>query len=222
MEIRVLLADDHVVVREALSMLIESYEGFQVIAQASDGHEARRLCRDAEPDVAVLDIHMPVSNGITATREIKAECPDVKVVVLSFQAQAGVIRDAVLAGADGYILKESAGDELIDAIRAVVKGRRYFSPRTAEVVVDSFVFQETENPDDTGHVLLKALSDRERQVLQMLAEGRANIAIADTLSLSSKTVETYRSRLMAKLKVGSFAELIRIAVRAGLVDTESL
>jgi two-component system, NarL family, response regulator NreC len=221
MDIRVLLADDHVVVREGLRLLIESFEGFQVVAQASDGGEAYRLCRQNQPDVAVLDIHMPVSNGITTTRKIKSEFPDIKILALSFQAQASVIRDAVLAGADGYILKESAGEELIEAIRSVMKGRRYFSHRTAEIMMDTYVFQEIGSLENAGHTLLRGLSDREKQVLQMLAEGHSNIRIADTLSLSSKTVETYRSRIMNKLRLGSFAELIRVAVRAGLVDQDT-
>ncbi|MFW6387861.1 MAG: response regulator [bacterium] len=221
MPTRILLADDHVVVRRGMRLLLEQQPDFTVIAEASDGAEAMRLCRETKPDVSVLDISMPISNGITTATEISAELPDVGIVMLTFQLQVDVIRKALRAGANGYVTKDSAETELFEAIRAATRGQRYIAQRAADVVIETFFYNEPEEvSSNRASDPFPGLSSRERQVLQMLAEGAANNRIAVTLNLSPKTVETYRSRLMQKLGVTSFAELIRMAVRGGLVDND--
>ncbi len=221
MPVRILLADDHVVVRQAIRLLLEQQPDFSVVAEASDGAEAVRLCREHGPDVSVLDVNMPVTNGITAATEIHTEMPQARIVMFTFQIQLDVIRGALTAGALGYVTKDSDETELFEAIRSVFHGRRYIAQRAASVVVDTLFCdeQETDSSNRTSDSM-RRLSTRERQVLQMLAEGTPNNRIATTLNLSPKTVETYRTRLMHKLEVGSFAELVRVAVRTGLVDHE--
>lgn len=223
MPTRILLADDHVIVRRGLRLLLEQEPDFTVIAEASDGAEALRLCRETAPDVSVLDINMPISNGITTAKEMRTEFQKVGIVMLTFQLQVDVIRKALRAGANGYVTKDSAETELFEAIRAAAGGKRYIAQRAADVMIQTFFYDEPDEQTSTSNRSsepLPGLSSRERQVLQMLAEGTPNNAIAGSLNLSPKTVETYRSRLMHKLGVGSFAELIRLAVRAGLVDND--
>ena len=219
MPIRMVLADDHVVVRRGLRLLLENKPDFTVVDEASDGAEAIRSCQETCPDVAILDINMPMTNGITAASEIKAHLPKTGIVMLTFQSQLDVIRSSVRAGADGYVLKDAAEHELFEAIRAAAQGRRYMARRAAEIVIDTLLYSSAEDGEAVqGSEELRELSARERQVLQMLAEGNTNNRISETLSVSPKTVETYRSRIMHKLGVASFAELIRAAVRTGLVD----
>ena len=217
MAIKVLLADDHVVMRRGLALLIDREPDFELISEVADGNEAIRACIEHKPDVAVLDINMPLTTGIAAASEIKSTNPQIGIVMLTFQSQIGVIRAAIRAGAQGYVLKDSAEHELFDAIRAAAKGRRYVSSYVAELVLDTMLDTEPATGSN-GHEAIRTLSGREQQVLQMMAEGNSNNTIAENLNLSPKTVETYRSRLMHKTGVGSFAELIRIAVKAGLVD----
>lgn len=220
MAIKVLIADDHTIVRRGLRLLIDADDRFSVVAEAADGAEAVRNCKQVQPDVAVLDVNMPRSNGITAAAEIRNACPQTGIVMLTFQAQLDVIRAAISAGANAYVLKDSSEQELFDAIAAAAAGRRYMSQRASEVMVDSFIDIDADDTEVPAHGALRGLSTRERQVLQMLAEGSSNNHIAETLNLSPKTVETYRSRLMRKLEVTSFAALVRIAVREGLVDRQ--
>ncbi len=221
MPIKMVLADDHVVVRRGLRLLLENEPDFTVVDEASDGAEAIRACQENRPDVAILDINMPMTNGITAASEIKAHLPKTGIVMLTFQSQLDVIRSSVRAGADGYVLKDAGEHELFEAIRAAAEGRRYMARRAAEIVLDTLLYSGEEGGEELqGAEDLKELSARERQVLQMLAEGNTNNRIAETLSVSPKTVETYRSRIMHKLGVTSFAELIRAAVRTGLVDRD--
>ncbi len=221
--ITLVIADDHVVVRAGLRRLIDSEENFTVVGEASDGAEAVRQCLQKKPDVALLDVNMPVTNGITAAAEIRASCPGTRVVMLTFQPNVAVIRAAVQAGVHGFVVKGSTENELFDAIRAASQGKRYIAQHAADVMVETLFGDEAATGAGAvspGGPLLRGLSSRELQVLQMLAEGRSNAAIAETLNLSPKTVETYRSRIMVKLAVSSFAELVRVAVRAGLVDRD--
>ncbi len=220
MATKVLIADDHTIVRRGLRLLIDADDRFDVVAEAADGSEAVRNCKEKRPDVAVLDVNMPRSNGITAAAEIRNACPETGIVMLTFQAQLDVIRAAIGAGANAYVLKDSTEGELFDAIVAAAAGRRYMSQRASEVMVESFIDIDADDTASSAHGALRGLSTRERQVLQMLAEGSSNNHIAETLNLSPKTVETYRSRLMRKLEVTSFAALVRIAVREGLVDRQ--
>ena len=210
--IRILIADDHGVVAEGLKSLVEAQTDMEVVGVVGDGREAVRLARDAQPDVVVMDLSMPELNGADATRAILQRDPKCRVIVLSMYAEREYVRRALKAGAAGYVVKRSAAKELVDAIRAVHAGQRYLSPRVADVVIDDY----TEERDDP----LSRLSAREREVLQLLAEGRTGAEIAQRLSLSQKTVETYRARLVEKLGIRDVAGLVRFAIQRGLVSLD--
>ena len=210
--IRILIADDHGVVAEGLKSLVEAQTDMEVVGVVGDGREAVRMARDAQPDVIVMDLSMPELNGADATRAILQRDPKCRVIVLSMYAEREYVRRALKAGAAGYVVKRSAAKELVDAIRAVHAGQRYLSPRVADVVIDDY----TEERDDP----LARLSAREREVLQLLAEGRTGAEIAQRLSLSQKTVETYRARLVEKLGIRDVAGLVRFAIQRGLVSLD--
>jgi DNA-binding NarL/FixJ family response regulator len=209
--IKVLIADDHGVVAEGLKHLVEAQADMKVVAIVGDGREAVRAARDARPDVVLMDLSMPELNGADATRAILERDPKCRVIVLSMYAEREYVRRALKAGAVGYVVKRSAAKEVIDAIRAVHAGRRYLSPRVADVVIDDH--------SSDGDLLAK-LSAREREVLQLLAEGRTGAEIAQRLSLSQKTVETYRARLIEKLGIRDVAGLVKFAIARGIVPLE--
>ena len=210
--IRILIADDHGVVAEGLKSLVEAQTDMEVVGVVGDGREAVRLARDAQPDVIVMDLSMPELNGADATRAILQRDAKCRVIVLSMYAEREYVRRALKAGAAGYVVKRSAAKELVDAIRAVHAGQRYLSPRVADVVIDDYA-EERDDP-------LARLSAREREVLQLLAEGRTGAEIAQRLSLSQKTVETYRARLVEKLGIRDVAGLVRFAIQRGLVSLD--
>ena len=210
--IRILIADDHGVVAEGLKSLVEAQTDMEVVGVVGDGREAVRLAREAQPDVIVMDLSMPELNGADATRAILQRDPRCRVIVLSMYAEREYVRRALKAGAAGYVVKRSAAKELVDAIRAVHAGQRYLSPRVADVVIDDYA-EERDDP-------LARLSAREREVLQLLAEGRTGAEIAQRLSLSQKTVETYRARLVEKLGIRDVAGLVRFAIQRGLVSLD--
>jgi two-component system, NarL family, response regulator NreC len=213
MPIRVLIADDHGVVAEGLKHLIEAQQDLQVIGIVADGREAVRTAREAQPDVVVMDLSMPELNGADATRAILERDPKCRVIVLSMYAEREYVRRALRAGAVGYVVKRSAAKELVDAIRAVHAGQRYLSPRIADVVIDDYSAEERDDP-------LAKLSAREREVLQLLAEGKTGAEIAQRLALSPKTVETYRARLVEKLGIRDVAGLVRFAIQHGIVSLD--
>jgi DNA-binding NarL/FixJ family response regulator len=213
MPIRVLIADDHTVVAEGLRHLVEAEHDIQVVACVGDGREAVQQARDTRPDVVLMDLSMPELNGADATRAILERDPRCRVIVLSMYAQREYVRRALKAGAAGYVVKRSAAKEVVEAIRAVHAGQRYLSPRVADVVLEDYA---DERQDD----LLTRLSAREREVLQLLAEGRTGAQIAARLSLSQKTVETYRARLVEKLGIRDLAGLVRFAIQKGLVSLD--
>jgi DNA-binding NarL/FixJ family response regulator len=213
MPIRVLIADDHTVVAEGLRHLVEAEHDIQVVACVGDGREAVQQARDTQPDVVLMDLSMPELNGADATRAILERDPRCRVIVLSMYAQREYVRRALKAGAAGYVVKRSAAKEVVEAIRAVHAGQRYLSPRVADVVLEDYA---DERQDD----LLTRLSAREREVLQLLAEGRTGAQIAARLSLSQKTVETYRARLVEKLGIRDLAGLVRFAIQKGLVSLD--
>lgn len=219
MPIRIFLADDHGVVRDGLRSLLDAQPEMQVIGDAANGREAVHQVRQLKPDVVVMDIAMPELNGIEATRQIRETCPSTQVVVLSMHSTAEYIFRAYEAGAQGYLLKESAGTEVVDAVRAVSTGSRYLSRHIAGTVLDDYVHQrqiaQADNP-------LERLSRREREILQLLAEGKSNGQVATLLSLSPKTVETYRSRLMQKLGIGNLSSLTKFAIQHGLTQVDKL
>ena len=213
MPIRVLIADDHTVVAEGLRHLVEAESDIEVVAVVADGREAVQQARDTQPDVVLMDLSMPELNGADATRAILERDPQCRVIVLSMYAQREYVRRALKAGAAGYVVKRSAAKEVVEAIRAVHAGQRYLSPRVADVVLEDYTDEKQDDP-------LTRLSAREREVLQLLAEGRTGAQIAERLSLSQKTVETYRARLVEKLGIRDLAGLVRFAIQKGLVSLD--
>jgi DNA-binding NarL/FixJ family response regulator len=212
--IRVLLVDDHSIVRDGLRVLLESEGDIAVVGGAATGLEAVRRCRELHPDVIVMDLAMPDLNGTEATAQIHDICPDTEVLVLSMHSTAEHIYRAFQAGAQGYVLKESAGPEVVNAVRTVYAHRRYLSQKIAGTVIDDYIRERRAvTPLDT-------LSRRERQILQLIAEGRSTAEAAKTLCLSPKTVDTYRSRMMHKLGVDNFAALVRFAIQHGVTPLE--
>lgn len=215
MAIRVFLADDHAVVREGLRLLIEANGDIVVVGEAADGRETVRLVKHLQPDVVVMDITMPELNGIDAARRIREASDSTEIVVLSMHASTEYISQALRAGAKGYLLKESAGKEVAKAIRAAHAGKRYLSRHITETVVDDYI-HKFETLTDVNPV--ERLSSREREILQLIVEGKSNPEIAKGLSLSIKTVETYRSRLMDKLGIKDLPGLVKFAIRHGLTS----
>jgi two-component system, NarL family, response regulator NreC len=212
--IRVLLADDHGVVRKGLRFLIENEEGFQVVGEAGDGREAIRLAKELTPDVVVMDIAMPQLNGIDATAQVLKASPSTKVLILSMHNDESYILRALEAGAKGYILKETAEDYLLSAIRGVAQGKPFFSPAIAQTLLEDYMRSLQQKGQQDSYSLL---TDREKEVLQLLAEGRSNKDVAQLLDLSVYTVETHRTRIMQKLNLHNTAELVLYAVRKKLI-----
>jgi two-component system response regulator NreC len=212
MKIKVLLADDHVMMRGGLRMVLEQHAELAVVGEAEDGRETVRLVKKLSPDVVVMDIAMPDMNGIEATRQIVEERPDVKVIALSMHSDRHFVSEMLKAGATGYLLKQCAVDELITAIKTVLKNQTYLSPCISGVVIDHFV-RKTPKTESTA---FSHLSDREREVLQLVAEGKTSKEIASQLNLSIKTVEAHRLNIMEKLNIHTVAELTKYAIREGL------
>ena len=207
MPIKIFLADDHTIIRDGLKFILQAQTDLKVIGDAANGRDAVAQIRQLKPDVAVLDISMPELNGIDAAAQIRDASPPTRVIILSMHSTAEHIARAFDAGARGYLLKESAGTEVVAAVRAAHAGTRYLSERIAGTLIDDYLkTRVSTNP-------LDALSPREREILQLVVEGKSSKTIAKILSLSAKTVETYRSRLMQKLNVKNLAELIRFAIR---------
>jgi DNA-binding NarL/FixJ family response regulator len=217
MSITVFLADDHAVLREGLKLLLESQEDIKVIGDAANGREAVRQTIKLRPDVIIMDISMPELNGIEATNQILEACSSTRIIILSMHDASEHILRALKAGARGYLLKESAGKEIIQAVRAVYGGSRYLSRKISDNLIDKYLLKygddELDNP-------LSRLSAREKEIMQLVAEGKSSLEIANIIFLSPKTVETYRSRLMQKLNVSDIAGLIKIALKHGLIPLE--
>ncbi|MFH1596820.1 MAG: response regulator transcription factor [Pseudomonadota bacterium] len=215
MKAGILLVEDHQIVREGLAALLEKQPDLKVVGQAADGRTAVRLARELRPAVVVMDISLPDLNGIDATRQILEENPGVKVIGLSVHADRLFVKGMLQAGASGYLLKYSASQELIQAIQLVLAGRIYLSPEIAGVVVEDYTYPA---PDGSPFAVLTL---REREVLQLLAEGKSPREIADSLHLALKTVEGYRRHIMEKLGFTSLADLVKYAIREGLTSLES-
>jgi len=209
--VRILLADDHAVVRRGLRALLEARQDFEVCAEASDGRAAVELALHHKPDVAVLDIALPIISGIEATRQIRREAPATEVMIFTLHDRESEIRDVLHAGARGYVLKSEADEQIMRAVDALSRHRAYFSDHVSEALLDNFVEQ-----GGSSHNVV-ALTAREREVVQLIAEGNSNKKIAYLLSISVKTVETHRSASMRKLDIHSTAELVRYAVRHRLI-----
>lgn len=214
MKIKVLLADDHVMMRGGLHMLLEQNAEIVVVGEAEDGREAVLLAKKLSPDVVVMDIAMPDMNGIEATRQIIAEHPGVKIIALSMHSDRHFVSEMLKAGAMAYLLKQCAVDELITAIKTVLKNQTYISPCISGVVVDQFVRTASKSEPS----VFSRLTDREREVLQLMAEGKSSKEIANQLNLSIKTIETHRMKIMEKLNIHTVAELTKYAIREGLTS----
>jgi DNA-binding NarL/FixJ family response regulator len=208
--IRILLADDHAVVRQGFRMILGAQPDMEIVGEAGNGREAVELAERLKPEVVVMDVSMPELNGIEATRRLAASTPHTRVLALSMHKDSVYVREILRAGARGYLLKDSVAADLVSAVRAVASGEGYLSPQVSNAVLDDYRRHVT-NPIDM-------LTSREREVLQMLAEGKTNKEIASVLNLSAYTVEAHRGRVMEKLNVHTIADLVRFAVRNGLVE----
>jgi len=209
MAVRILLVEDHVLVREGLKVLLEA-QGLKVVGEASDGQEALRLARQTSADIAVLDIGMPLLNGIDAARELRKSAPKIKTILLTRHEDESFIAAALAAGVKGYVLKRQVADDLLQAVQRVQNGGTYLSPGIAQAVVEAY--------RSKGEAPGMILTPRERQVLQLIGEGKTTKEIARVLGIGSKTAETHRTRLMHKLDIHETAGLVRYGVRCGLVQ----
>jgi two-component system, NarL family, response regulator NreC len=209
MPTRVMLADDHALIRQGLKAFLEK-QGFQVVGEASDGQEALRSVEKTQPDVAIIDISMPVLNGVDAARELKKSSLKTKVILLTQHDEDQYVKEALRAGVNGYVLKSQAAEDLVHAIQEVCRGSVYLSPNISGVVVDAYLSKTDDSTD--------SLSGRERQVLQLVGEGKSTKDIAVHLGISVKTAESHRARLMKKLDIHETASLVRYAIRRGLIQ----
>jgi two-component system, NarL family, response regulator NreC len=208
--IRILLADDHAVVRQGFRLILSSQTDMQIVGEAGNGREAVEMAEKLQPDVIVMDVAMPELNGIEATRRITAGAPRARVLALSMHKDSVYVREILRAGARGYLLKDSIDTDLLNAVRSVARGDGYLSPGVSDAVLSDYRRHVTDPLD--------LLTSREREVLQMIAEGKTNKEIATTLSLSVYTVDAHRGRIMEKLNLHSTGELVRFAVRNGVID----
>ena len=208
--IRILLADDHALVRQGFRMILAAQPDMEIVGEAGNGREAVELAEKLQPDVVVMDVAMPELNGIEATRRLAASAPRTRVLALSMHKDSVYVREILRAGARGYLLKDSVDADLVAAVRAVAKGEGYLSPAVSDAVLTDYRRHVTDPID--------LLTSREREVLQMIAEGKTNKEIATTLNLSVYTVEAHRGRIMEKLNLHSTGELVRFALRNGLID----
>jgi two-component system response regulator NreC len=214
MSIRVLLADDHKIVREGLRALLNAKPDIEVVAEADNGRMALQLARQVTPEVVIMDVTMPDLNGIEATHRLITEFPDIKVIALSMHSDHRLVSGMLAVGASGYLLKDCAFEELEQAVRTAVDNNIYLSPRIAKTVINHYVRDQS----PFKSLVSSALTAREREVLQLLAEGNNTKKIAFDLDVSIKTIETHRRRIMKKLNVTSIAELTKVAIREGVID----
>lgn len=217
MAIRIVLADDHAIVRDGLRLMLDSSPGLEVVGEASNGREAVRHTARLKPDIVILDIAMPELNGIDAARQIRENSQDTAIIMLSMHAQTEYIFRSLQAGANGYLVKDSVGAEVVQAIREVHQGHRYLSKSISDQVIEDYVRRRAQPVEEDP---LLRLSSREREVLQLIVEGRSTTEIAELVALSPKTVETYRSRMMRKLEINSLPDLVKFAIQHGLTTLE--
>ena len=214
-KVRVLLVEDHTLVRAGFRALLEKLEGIQVIGEVSNGRDALKICRDLEPEVVLMDIAMPEMNGLEATSRMRQECPRTKVLMLSMYTNEEYLKEALRAGAAGYLLKDADRAELELAIKTVCRGETYLTPAVAKFTLDAYCRQ-----DDAQSGPLGRLTSRQREILQLIAEGCSTKQIAQRLDLSVKTVETHRAQLMERLEIHDVPGLVRLAIRTGLVRSD--
>jgi DNA-binding NarL/FixJ family response regulator len=219
MKLRILLADDHEIVRQGLCSLLQKHDGWEVCGEASDGREAIEMAKQLKPDVVILDIGMPYLNGLDATRQLLQHDPQFKIIVLTITDSDQVIREALNAGARGFVLKSDAARDLVSAVEALQSNRMFFTPRVNDLVMAGFL--------DKGHAItrnkppdLPTLTAREREVTQLLAEGKSSKEVASLLHLSTKTVETHRSNIMRKLSLHSIRDLVVYAIKNSIIQIQ--
>ncbi len=217
MSISIFVADDHAIVRQGVRSLLETQGDIEIVGDADNGRDAVSQVIQLQPDVAILDIAMPKLNGLSAAQQIREVCPPVQIIILSMHATTEHIFHALKAGARGYLLKESAVAEIVDAIRAVYAGRLYLSKKISDRVIHDYINQREMAEMATP---LSRLSQREREVLQLVVEGKTNTEIADILSISPRTVDTHRSRMMHKLGLDNLPQLVKFAIQHGLTSLE--
>ncbi|MCB0166663.1 MAG: response regulator transcription factor [Anaerolineae bacterium] len=213
-KIRVLLAEDHTIVRKGIRSLLDDEPDMEVVGEASDGHETVEKTEKLMPDVVLMDITMPHLNGLEATRQIKKLLPDVKILGLTMYTNEEYILQLLQAGASGYVVKQSAPSDLISAIRAVYRGDSFLSPEISKVIIDEYLKQAGQASQETSY---DKLTDREREVLQLITEGLSNRDIADKLHISVKTVGVHRTNLMEKLNIHNTIDLVKYAIRKGII-----
>jgi DNA-binding NarL/FixJ family response regulator len=214
--LRILIADDHEVVRRGIVGMLTSRTNWEVCGEASDGREAMQLVEKLKPDLVILDITMPGLNGIDAARQIRKAMPDVKILIYSMHYAERLVQEVFQAGADGYVLKTDAGKHLIQAVESIMAGQKFFSSKVSEVIFEGFLRGGSGTPG--AESTEERLSARERETVQLLAEGKSNKEVAGILGISPKTAETHRAAIMRKLGLSTFSELVRYAVRNGIVE----
>lgn len=217
MTITIFLADDHGIVREGLRLLLNAQPDIHVVGEAANGREAVHKVARLHPDIAILDIAMDELNGIEAARKIHETCPDTKIIILSMYASSEHIYRALKAGARGYVLKETAAEELINAVHAVYAGQRFLTTKVTDELIGGYLNQHTTLTQASP---LEQLSDREREVLQLVVEGKTSIEISALIAISPKTVDTYRSRLMQKLAIKDLPALVKFAIQQGITSVD--
>ncbi len=214
MNIKILIVDDHKLMREGLRILIEKQSGMKVVGDANNGRTAVKMVRELSPDIVIMDIAMPDLNGIEATHQIKSEFQNTRVVVLSMHADKRFVAKVLKMGASAYLLKDSAFEELVHAIHDVINNRIILSPRITDIVIEDYIHSSSNNEPS----VFSELSAREREVLQLIAEGKTTKEISSSLYVSIKTIETHRKNIMDKLNINSIADLTKYAIREGIIS----
>lgn len=217
--ITILLADDHTIVRQGLAKLLEGEPGLKIAGEAENGREAISKAEDLKPDIVIMDIAMPILNGIEASRQIKKACPHAKIIILSMHSHDRYISELFKLGVSGYLLKDSTGKDIIKAIHAALKGDTYLSPSISRRVIEDYV--SLKRKKSYKEDLYGKLSNREREVFQMIAEGRSTREISEILCVSPSTIKTHRSNIMEKLQMDNLSQLIQFAISLGLVEIQS-
>jgi DNA-binding NarL/FixJ family response regulator len=217
MTIKIVLVDDHKIMREGIRAMLETENSLEVVSEAENGREALEIALDIKPDIIIMDINMPDMNGTEATRQIRKSCPETRIIALSMHSDRFIVTDMLQAGASGYLLKDCSGQDIITAIRTVHAGKNFLSPEITGVVIEDYIQKSSkENPKSPAQ-----LTTKEREVLQLIAEGNTSKEISSHLNIATKTVDSHRINIMNKLDIHNIAELTKFAIRYGITDLDS-